>query len=253
MPLEWPGEFQITSAPVIAARHRHRWLCDRRQPPRRGATRHGARLRCANRASALVVRSAGAWRHHRGPCQCLGADVGGRGARPGVPADVFAEPGFLGRQAARQQRLRQFGRGAARRDRRAGLVVSDRASRCLGLRFAGAADAGADRHRGGPARRRDPADQAGICVRARPRYRQAGVAGGGTRGAARRRRRRAALADTAVSDPRAAAAVAADFGRRCVRPGSVLGAQCLPRAGRLGAQRGPLHAAVDAGHRRCFR
>ena len=60
MPLEWPGEFQITSAPVIVARHRHRRFCDRGQPPRRGATRHGARLRCANRAAALVVRSAGA-------------------------------------------------------------------------------------------------------------------------------------------------------------------------------------------------
>ena len=41
-------------------RHRHRRLCDRGQPPRRGATRHGARLRCANRASALGLRSAGA-------------------------------------------------------------------------------------------------------------------------------------------------------------------------------------------------
>ena len=41
-------------------RHRHRRLCDRGQPPRRGATRHGARLRCANRAAALEFRSAGA-------------------------------------------------------------------------------------------------------------------------------------------------------------------------------------------------
>ena len=45
--------------------------------PRRCAARHGARLRCADRAAALELRSAGARRHHRRPRQCLGADVGG--------------------------------------------------------------------------------------------------------------------------------------------------------------------------------
>ena len=55
----------------------------------------------------------------------------------------------------------------------------------------------------GHARRRDPADQARLCVRARPRHRQAGMAGRGARRAARRRGRRAAVADAAVSNPRA--------------------------------------------------
>ena len=170
-------------------RRRHCRLFDLGQSPRRGAARHRARLRCADRASALEFGSAGSWRHHRRPRQCLGADVGGRRARAGVPADVFAEPGFLGRQAARQQRARQFRGGAARRDRRTGVVVPDRASRCLGLRSAGAADAGAHRHRRGHARRRDPADQAGLCVRARPRHRQAGMAGRGAQRSARRLRK----------------------------------------------------------------
>ena len=49
--------------------------------------------------------------------------------------------------------------------------------------------------------------------------------------AARWRGRRAAVADPAVSDPRAAAGVAADFRRRCVRPDSV------PRSRRSAASR----------------
>src|SRR4030095_6248695 len=75
-----------------------------------------------------------------------------------------------------------------------------------------------------------------------------GWAGGGRAGARAGRGGRARAADAAVSTPRAAAAVAADFGRRCVRPDSVLGARCLPRAGRRRAQRGPLYAAIDARH-----
>ena len=145
--LEWPGEFQITSAPVVSRGVVMVGSAICRQPPRRRAARHGARLRCADRAAALEFGSADPRRHQRGPRQCLGADVGGRGARAGVPADVVAEPGFLGRQAARQQRARQFGGRAARRDRRTGVVVPDRASRRLGLRPAGAADAGAHRYR----------------------------------------------------------------------------------------------------------
>ena len=69
----------------------------------------------------------------------------------------------------------------------------------------------------GHARRRDPADQAGLCVRARSRHRQAGVAGRGARGAAGRGGRRKAVADAAVPDPCAAAAVAAILGRRRVQ------------------------------------
>jgi hypothetical protein len=49
-------------------------------------------------------------------------------------------------------------------------------------------------------------------------------------------RGRAAFANAAVSDPRAAAADAADFGGRRVRPDSVLGERCLPRASHGGAQ-----------------
>ena len=65
----------------------------------------------------------------------------------------------------------------------------------------------------GHARRRDPADQAGLCVRARPRHRQAGMAGRGAQRAARWRRRRAAVADPAVSDPCAAADAATNSRR----------------------------------------
>ena len=66
----------------------------------------------------------------------------------------------------------------------------------------------------GHARRRDPADQAGFRVRARPRHRQAGLAGRGARRAARWRGRRTALADAAVSDPCAGVDAAKLFARR---------------------------------------
>ncbi len=147
MPLDWPGEFQITSAPVIA---RDTVIVGSAIADNRRVEAPPGTVRAFDARTGRPRWSFDPLLHNgidRRPRQCLGADVGGRGAGSGVPADVLAEPGLLGRQAARQQRLRQFGGGAARRDRRAGLVVSDRASRCLGLRFAGAADAGADRHR----------------------------------------------------------------------------------------------------------
>ena len=59
MALEWPGEFQITSAPVVGARRRDRRLGHRRQPARRRAARDCAGLRCAQRASALDLGPAG--------------------------------------------------------------------------------------------------------------------------------------------------------------------------------------------------
>ena len=98
-------------------RRRHRRFCDRGQPPRRGATRQGARLRCANRAARWsfdplvhdgVVPATPMsgrrcrWTRSAAWCSCRRL----RRAR------------ISGRPAARQQRLRQFGRGVARRDRR---------------------------------------------------------------------------------------------------------------------------------------
>ncbi|MCR5879890.1 PQQ-binding-like beta-propeller repeat protein [Phenylobacterium sp. J367] len=97
------GAMQITSPPVIArGRDRHR-LVDRRQPAGGRGPRHGKGLRRAHRPAALDLRSARR-RGARGPRrgrQRLGADVGRRGARPGLPADVEPQPGLLGRRAGR--------------------------------------------------------------------------------------------------------------------------------------------------------
>lgn len=109
-------------------------------------------------------------------------------------------------------------------------------------------DAGA-----GIARRRDPADQAGICVRARPRHRQAGMAGRGARRSARRRRRRAAVADAAVSDPRSGLDAATVVGRRPVQAASPLRPLGLRGKTRGLAQRGALHAAPRRKARWSFR
>ncbi len=145
--LLWPGEFQITSAPVVT----------------RGVVVVGSAISDNVRVEAPLgtVRAfdarSGAPRWSFDPLIHDGIDAGhanvwapmsadeARGLR--VPADDLAEPGFLGRQAARQQRACQFRRRAQKRDRRTRLVVSDRASRRLGLRPAGAADPGAHRHR----------------------------------------------------------------------------------------------------------
>ena len=56
--LLWPGEFQITSAPISHPRRGRGRLGDIGQRPRRGAARHGARLRCEERRAALELRSA---------------------------------------------------------------------------------------------------------------------------------------------------------------------------------------------------
>lgn len=101
MPLEWPGEFQITSPPAVG-----RGVVvvgsaigDNR---RVDAERPGACVRCANRPATLDLRAAQARWHRSRSRQCLGADVGRRQARIRVPADVVALAGFLGRQAAGQ-------------------------------------------------------------------------------------------------------------------------------------------------------
>ncbi len=60
MPLDWPGEFQITSAPVVSRGVVIVGSSISDNRPRRCAARHGARLRCADRAAALEFRSAGA-------------------------------------------------------------------------------------------------------------------------------------------------------------------------------------------------
>ena len=132
-PLSWPGEFQITSSPVVS-----RGVVivgssisdNVRVDAPSGAVRA---FDARSGVAALELGPAGSRRHRRGRRQCLGADVVGRRARAGVPADIVAESGFLGRQASRQRRACQLGGRAADRDRRAGLVVPDHASRRLGL------------------------------------------------------------------------------------------------------------------------
>ena len=74
----------------------------------------------------------------------LGADVGRSRARPGLPADLQPEPGLLRRPEAGRQPVREFRRRAQAGDRRDRLALPDRAPRRLGLRRAGAADAGDD-------------------------------------------------------------------------------------------------------------
>ena len=75
--LEWPGEYQITSAPVVS----------------RGVVIVGSSISDNRRVeaplgtvrafdartgpAALELGPAGSRRHRRGPRQCLGADVGG--------------------------------------------------------------------------------------------------------------------------------------------------------------------------------
>ncbi len=60
MPLEWPGEFQITSAPVVARGVVVVGSAIADNVRVDGAARHGAGLRCADRAPALDVGPAGA-------------------------------------------------------------------------------------------------------------------------------------------------------------------------------------------------
>ena len=215
--LLWPGEFQITSAPVVT----------------RGVVVVGSAISDNVRVEAPLgtVRAfdarSGAPRWSFDPLIHDGIDAGHANVWAPMSADeerglVFLpttspSPDFWGGKRPGQQRACQFRGRAQERDRRARLVVPDRASRRLGLRPAGAADPGAHRHRRWHARRRDPADQAGLCVRARSRHRQAGVAGRGAAGAARRRGRREVVADPAVSDPCAGADAAAILLRRHLR------------------------------------
>ena len=72
------------------------------------------------------------------------------------------------------------------------------------------------------ARRRDPADQTGFCVRTRPRHRQAGMAGRGAQRSARRCGGRTTLADAAVSHACARADAAAILKRRRVQAVSLI-------------------------------
>jgi quinoprotein glucose dehydrogenase len=100
--LEWPGEYQISSAPVVVA----------------GTVIVGSAI-SDNMRATLGIRSDPArcnggrgagmeWRggSGRGPCQCVGPDVGGYRARPGVPADHEPEPRFLRWPASGRQSLR---------------------------------------------------------------------------------------------------------------------------------------------------
>jgi quinoprotein glucose dehydrogenase len=181
--LEWPGEFQITSAPVVS----------------RGVVVVGSAISDNRRVDAPqgTVRAfdarTGRPRWSFDPLDHAGIEAGHANVWAPMSADeergmvlpTSSPSRFLGRcgPATTITPIPWWRCGPRPAD---GLVISNRAS-MSGLRPAGAADAGPHRHRRRHARRRNPADQAGFCVRARPRHRQAGMAGRGTPRAARRR------------------------------------------------------------------
>ena len=132
-------------------------------------------------------------------------DLGRRRARAGLPTDRQRGARLLGRRTERQRLLVGVGGGAPRRHRRGGLALPDRAPRSLGLRRAGAADAG---HAPARRRRRSRAgagDQDGDPVRPRSAHRRVVVPDRGAPGAADRRSRRDHVADAAVPGGAAAA------------------------------------------------
>ena len=192
-------------------RHRRRRFRDRRQRPRRGARGFGACLRRQDRRAALGVgpdparreRSrgvdlAGRATADRRPRQRLGADGGGRGARPRVRADQQPQPGLLRRPAPRRQPARQLRRRPRGRDGPGAVELPDRASRHLGLRRAGAAGPVFRLARRRAARRGGPGDEDRLRLRPGPRHGRAVPARRGTAGSADGRSGRAALADAAV-------------------------------------------------------
>ena len=83
-------------------RRRHRRLLDIGQCPRRCTRGDGARLRCADREAALELGSAGSATALKRAPPMSGRRCRRTRAEGGVPADLVAEPGFLGRQASRQ-------------------------------------------------------------------------------------------------------------------------------------------------------
>ncbi|MGY4350722.1 glucose dehydrogenase [Bradyrhizobium sp. GM7.3] len=179
MKLEWPGEFQITSPPAVG----------------RGVVVVGSAIGDNRRVDAPsgVVRAfdarSGQPRWTFEPLKRDGIEAGHANVWAPMSVDavrglVFLptsspSPDFWGGKRPGKQRTCQFGGRAAHRDGRARMGIPNRASRRLGLRSAGATDAHAHRRRRWSARCRDPADQAGLCLRARSRHRQAGVGGRG--------------------------------------------------------------------------
>ena len=128
MTLEWPGEMQITSPPVVArdvVAVGSSIADNRRTDAPRGTVR------------AFDVRT-GALRWTWDPLIHDGIEAGAANVWAPMSVDenlglLFLptsspSPDFWGRSEAGQQRARRFGRGAAGRDRRVGLGLSDRAS-----------------------------------------------------------------------------------------------------------------------------
>ena len=139
--------------PDVAAR-RFRGPGDRRQPragPHPAPLRHprvraGVR-RAYGRAALDVLHGAAVERRirrghlgrrdvalHR-PCQCLGSDVAGRGARPAVRADEHAERRLLGRAPARRQPVRRDAAVPRCADGAAAVAFPGCPSRAVGLRL----------------------------------------------------------------------------------------------------------------------
>ena len=257
--LDWPGEFQISSAPVVAhgvvivgSAINDNGRVDAPSGKVRAFDARTGGLRWTwdpvpRDASDPAVQTWGeGWR-----------DVGG--ANVWAPMSIDEERGlvFLPTSSPSPDFYGGLRPGANRhadsvvalrvKRRLARLGLSDRQARRVGLRRARAADAGAHRRRRRAARRGDPGDQAGPGLRARPRYRRASLPGRGARRAARRRTGRGAVSDADFPGrpPRARAVARAPGGRlrlHAVRP------RRLPRAHRGVAQRRALHAANGAGN-----
>ncbi len=153
MELNWPGEFQITSAPVVVRRRGDRWLLDRRQFAGRRAARDGARLRCAHGAEMVMgsgdarCRGSGhgeGWGEGYkdvGHAQRLGAhDRSTRSAGYVFLPTSSPSPDFFGGLRPGDNAYANSVVALKAETGELALVVPDGASRCLGLRRAGAAD-----------------------------------------------------------------------------------------------------------------
>jgi quinoprotein glucose dehydrogenase len=235
MELKSPGEFQITSAPVVIgdvvvvgsaigdnqrvvapaarcgafdAHGAARWSWD---PCR--AIRRIRRLRPG--AKATRRSAANVWAP-----MSVDSSVGSSSCRRRRPAQISS--GF----AARRQSAREQRRCAQRRNGRAGVGLPDRASRCVGLRHAGTTTLATLDLEGG---QRDvviqPTKQGFIFVLDR----DTGLPVLRSRASrsARRRRGRSAVAHAAVSEPHSAAGAAADLAGRRVRA-DTMGSRCMP-------------------------
>ncbi len=107
VPEKAPGrkhDIQITSAPVVTDGTIIVGSSINDNQHVAGSAGHRQRLRCRDRRAQMAFRRAvGLTRHPRRGRQCLGADEHRCDTRAGVPADLLAQPGLLGRRPARRR------------------------------------------------------------------------------------------------------------------------------------------------------